>query len=138
MPVRRTPCPDCGRTYYEWGAAKMIEAARTTTGECRADEFIKKLENSRKPKDAQRLADILVRLERFAATGTLAVPRELNDLRDGIREIKAGDVRLPFFDVPRTFSGAIRLTGGFLKRSWRTPRNHIDEAIWVRREDLAS
>lgn len=116
----------------------MIEAARTTTGECRADEFIKKLENSRSDKDMARLADILVRLERFAMTGTLAVPRELNDLREGIREIKAGDVRLPFFDVPQSTSGAIRLTSGFLKKSWRTPRRHIDEAIWVRREDLAS
>ncbi|WP_156056496.1 hypothetical protein [Streptosporangium roseum] len=83
------------------------------------------------------MADILVRLERYAVTGTLAVPRELNDLRDGIREIKAGDVRLPFFDVPGSIANAIRLTSGFFKSSWKTPRKHIDEAIWVRREDLA-
>ncbi|WP_329092366.1 hypothetical protein [Streptosporangium sp. NBC_01469] len=84
------------------------------------------------------MADIIIRLERYAATGTLAVPRELNDLRDGIREIKVGDVRLPFFDVPGSVANAIRLTSGFLKKSWQTPRGYIDEAIWVRKEDLAS
>ncbi|WP_020544481.1 hypothetical protein [Nonomuraea coxensis] len=116
----------------------MIEAARTTRGECRADAFLTQLEQSRSRKDVVRLAEILVRFERYALTGSLAVPRELNDLRGGIREIKAGDVRLPFFDVPRSNAGAIRLTSGFLKKSWRTPRRHIDEAIWVRREDLTS
>ncbi|MEV6863279.1 hypothetical protein AB0M44_20020 [Streptosporangium subroseum] len=116
----------------------MIEAARTIAGECRADAFIKKLEASRARRDAERLADILVRFERYAITGSLAIPRELNDLRDGIKEIKAGDVRLPFFDVPKSSTGAIRLTSGFIKKSWRTPRGYIDEAIWVRREDLAS
>ncbi|MEU8266393.1 hypothetical protein AB0B89_04435 [Sphaerisporangium sp. NPDC049002] len=63
----------------------MIEAARTREGEARADAFIARLEKSRSQKDAKRLADILVRFERYAYTGSLAIPRELNDLRDGIK-----------------------------------------------------
>ncbi|WP_062345959.1 hypothetical protein [Herbidospora yilanensis] len=116
----------------------MIEAARTRAGECRADDFLRRLEESRQPKDAARLADVLIRMERYAVTGSLAVPRELNNLRDGIREIKAGDVRLPFFEVPGSAADAVRLTSGFIKQSWRAPRKYIDEAIWVRTEDLAS
>ncbi|WP_204017564.1 hypothetical protein [Sphaerimonospora thailandensis] len=115
----------------------MIEAARTTAGECRADAFITELESTRSRKNLTRLADIVVRFERFALTGSLPVPRELNDLEDGIKEIKAGDVRLPFFDVPRSPTGAVRLTSGFLKKSWKTPPKYIREAIWVRKEDLS-
>ncbi|GII87421.1 hypothetical protein Ssi03_54110 [Sphaerisporangium siamense] len=138
MTVQRGTCPDCGRIYYEWGPAKMIEAARTRDGEYRADSFMRMLESSRSRKDETRLADILIRFERYAHTGSLPVPRELNDLRDGIKEIKAGDVRLPFFDVVKSSAAAIRLTSGFLKKSWKTPRKQIDEAMWIRREDLAS
>lgn len=116
----------------------MIEAARTASGECRADAFISGLESSRSRRDADRLADVLVRFERYAMTGTLAVPRELNDLEQGLREIKAGDVRLPFFDVPKSPTNAIRLTSGFIKRTWMTPRKYINEALWIRREDTAS
>lgn len=103
-------------------------------GECPADEFLVALENSRKPKDRDRLAAILMLFEDYAE-GELEIPRELNDLRDGVREIKAGDVRLPFFEVDGTKTGAIRLTHGFVKRGEKAPREQIDKASWIRRED---
>jgi hypothetical protein len=119
----------------------MIEVARTRAGEVRADAFIVELERraARGKQDAlRRLSDIAIRFEEYAQMGTLRIPLELNQLTDNIWEIKAGDVRLPFFEVPESPSGAVRLTSGFIKGTWRTPRKFIDEAEWVRREDLQS
>jgi len=113
----------------------MIEAARTVNGKSPVDDYLMALERSRKSKDRERVATIAILLEDYADHETLAVPRELNDLRDGIRELKPGDVRLPFFEVGGSRSGAIRLTHGFLKRQRRTPREEIDMAIWVRKQD---
>jgi phage-related protein len=114
----------------------MIEAARTVDGASPVDDWLRTLERSRNPKDQRRAAEIAILFEDYADNETLEVPRELNDLRDGIRELKPGDVRLPFFEVPRTRSGAIRLTHGFLKRSWKAPRAEIDRALWGRKQDM--
>lgn len=113
----------------------MIEAAWDRDGAAAADQFLNELLVSRKRKDRQRLADVLVRFESYCRTGTLKVPMELNDLRDGIREIKAGDVRLPFFHVDPSPAGAVRLTHGFLKGTQRAPFKEIARAIGIRRED---
>ncbi|MFC8778844.1 hypothetical protein [Streptomyces nigra] len=115
----------------------MIEAARKTDGSYECDEFLLKLETSRKRSDRARLADILMVFEDFAYR-QLTFPREINDLEKGIRELKPGDVRLPFFEVPGTSVGAVRLTHGFIKRSRRTPRGEIRKAVWVREEDAKS
>jgi len=141
LTVHRSTCPECGRIYYDRGPARMIEVARTRAGEVRADAFIVELERraARGKQDAlRRLSDIAIRFEEYAQMGTLRIPLELNQLTDNIWEIKAGDVRLPFFEVPESPSGAVRLTSGFIKGTWRTPRKFIDEAEWVRREDLQS
>ncbi|WP_372481724.1 type II toxin-antitoxin system RelE/ParE family toxin [Streptomyces coriariae] len=115
----------------------MLEAARTTDGSYKCDEFFLNLEGSRRKKDRARLADILMVLEDFAHR-ELIFPREINNLEDGIRELKPGDVRLPFFDVPGTKVGAVRLTHGFIKGTRRTPRKEILKALWVREEDARS
>lgn len=115
----------------------MIEAARSPEGHL-ADGYLASLEQSRKLKDRDKLVDIVLVFEEYAHTGELAIPRELNDLVDGIREIKVGKHRFPFF-YPRADSNfPVRLTHGFLKRTAKTPRQEIDKAKWVRREDLAS
>jgi phage-related protein len=113
----------------------MIEAARTVDGGHPVEQYLADLERSRKPKDRDRIARIAILLEEYADNETLEVPRELNDLRDGIRELKPGDVRLPFFEVERSRAGAIRLTHGFVKRSLKAPREEIDKALWVRKQD---
>ncbi|QIY95647.1 hypothetical protein HEP87_18415 [Streptomyces sp. S1D4-11] len=115
----------------------MIEAARCPDG-CLADDYLTSLERSRKPRDRDKLVDIALVFEEYAHTGELAIPRELNDLVDGIREIKVGKHRFPFF-YPRADSKfPVRLTHGFLKGTVETPRQEINKAKWVRREDLAS
>ncbi|WP_078853184.1 type II toxin-antitoxin system RelE/ParE family toxin [Streptomyces sp. NRRL S-1824] len=115
----------------------MIEAAKAA-GQCLADDYLAALETSRRAKDQDRLADILIVLESYAHRGKLEVPRELNRLTEDIQELKAGDARLPFFDVINSDAGAVRLTHGFNKKQQRTPRREIDRAKWVKREDTAS
>lgn len=116
----------------------MVEAARTTEGDYLCDDFFQSLETSKKKKDRARLADILMVLEDFAHRRELVFPREINDLEDGIRELKPGDVRLPFFDVPGTRVGAVRLTHGFIKGTPWAPRGEILRAKWMREEDAKS
>jgi phage-related protein len=113
----------------------MIEAALTIDDGSLVDKFLTKLERSRKSKDRDRVATIAILMEEYADNETLEVPRELNDLRDGIRELKPGDVRLPFFEVEGTRSGAIRLTHGFFKGTQKAPLGEIHRALWVRKQD---
>ncbi|MDH6577570.1 hypothetical protein [Kitasatospora sp. MAP5-34] len=115
----------------------MIEAARCPDGML-ADQWIAKLERSKSRRDLDRLADIAIVFESFARRGTLEVPRELNELGDGLREIKVGKHRFPFFHLEGSPAGAVRLTHGFLKGTWPTPRGELDKAKWVRRKDLES
>lgn len=136
--LNRQECTDCGRIVYEDGRRHLVEAARTTSGTYPCDEFLRELEISKKKKDRARLAVILIVLEDFAHRRDLTFPREINDLEDGIRELKPGDVRLPFFDVPEAKLGAVRLTHGFFKGTPWAPRKEILRALWVREEDTAS
>jgi hypothetical protein len=99
LTVHRQTCLHCGRTVYECGQARIIEAARTHDGKEPVEEFLRRLEKPRRAKNTQRLADIAIVFEEYGRTGTLDIPRELNDLRrGGLWEIKAGDVRFPFFE----------------------------------------
>ncbi|CAJ59139.1 MULTISPECIES: hypothetical protein [Frankia] len=84
----RQSCPDCRRIVYERGPARMIEAAQVPDQVPPVEEFFRALE--KKPAGRLQLADIAVRLEEYARRGSLPVPRELNDLADGLREIKVG------------------------------------------------
>lgn len=113
----------------------MIEAAICPDGAL-ADEFLRALEQSRKEKDMELLATILQVFEDFAHRDSLHFPREINDLGDGIREIKPDKSRFPFFAVPGTSNGAVRLTHGFYKKQRFTERYNINKAKWVRKEDL--
>ncbi|MFY1696693.1 MULTISPECIES: type II toxin-antitoxin system RelE/ParE family toxin [unclassified Solwaraspora] len=121
----------------------MVEGARLSSGKVLVEEFFESLAG-RKFRDGLRrvsgmdlLAAIALRFEDLARTGTLPIPRELNELRSDIWEIKAERVRLPFYWTQIPFaSRAIRLTHGFIKATAKTPRKEIDCAIWVRKEDL--
>jgi hypothetical protein len=144
LTVRSWVCSQCGHTCYEQGQAKLIEAARTADGRSPVDEFLSKLarsavRNTRAGQaDRKRLADVAIRFEDFARTGQLKVPTELRwNLRDGISEIKAGDVRLLFYERSLADHGGdvVRLTNGFIKGTDRTPRGDLDKALWVREED---
>lgn len=113
----------------------MIEAARSPEG-ILADEYLRRLEQSRKRKDREDLATILIVFEDFAHRDCLDFPREINDLVDGLRELKPDKHRFPFFYPTAGSTFTTRLTHGFVKRSQRAPREQIDKAKWVRREDL--
>ena len=136
METVRDGCVTCGRTVVENGATLLVEAARVIDGREPALEFMATLGEGKK-KDLERLASLMFRIEHYARYGELVIPRELNELRDGLWEVKAGDVRMIFFAADHSDRGAIRLTNGFVKSSQRTPRREIDTAIWVRREDAA-
>jgi hypothetical protein len=141
LTVHRQTCGDCGRTVYASGQMRIIEAARISEGIEPVEAFLRGLETSRKGRSAQkntlRLADIAIRIETYARTGNLETPRELNDLRDGLREIKAGDVRLPFYELidENHLAMIARLTSGFFKGTQETPRKQIAKGLWVMRED---
>lgn len=114
----------------------MIEAARTRDGKAEADLFIGQMEVDRKKKgNLRRLADIAIRMEEFSDRGTLRVPMQLNQLTDDLHEIKAGDVRLPFYYCSHYTGKTVRLTHGFLKKSQKAPRKEIGKGLWIIRED---
>jgi hypothetical protein len=141
LTVHKQTCAHCGRTVYECGQARIIEAARTSSGDEPAEEFLQRLERSQKGKNTRRLADVAIVFEQFARTGTLEIPRELNDLRrGGLWEIKADDTRFPFYEFTDGDHSATiaRLTSGFLKGTPKTPRKEIDNALWVMGEDRQS
>jgi hypothetical protein len=140
LTVQRRACVQCGRTVYECGHTRMIEAARTLGGAEPVEEYLQKLEHSRRKEDAQRLADMAIVFEEYGQRGTLRIPRELNQLRDELWEIKVGDIRFPFYEVTDEKHSATvaRLTGCFPKQTLRTPRREIDKALWVMGEDRQS
>lgn len=140
MTVHGRACTQCGRTAFECGHARIIEAARALDGKEPAEEFVRTLLQSRKKKDEQRLVDMAIVFEEYGRNGDLQIPRELNHLRDDLWEIKAGDVRFPFYLVhdDKHPAPVARLTGGFVKQTQRTPRSQIDSALWVMGEDRQS
>jgi hypothetical protein len=139
LTVQRGRCEICGRTLYEHGRARIIEAARTSSGREPAEEFFSAMEVSRHRRDIQRLADAATLLEEYANEGTLERPRELNHLRYELWEIKPGDVRLPFYELADISHGllVVRLTSGFLKTQRFTQQQHINWGLRVAREDGA-
>jgi phage-related protein len=116
----------------------MIEAARIEDGTSPVDDYLNALSCSKREVDRDRLARILIRFEAFAKRGELEVPRELNELRDGLWEFKAQRDRIPFFYLHGDKPRALRVTHGFLKRQLPTPLREINWALRIRREDLAS
>lgn len=136
MTVQGKRCYDCGRTFYKRGPRKTIESALDRENVERATEYITKIERSRSRTNKNRAADIAIRFEDYARFGRLRAPRELNELESGIKEIKAGDVRLPFYEAHAIdHSDLIRLTHGFHKNSKECPLPEIRRAIAIRRED---
>lgn len=137
LTVQQGRCSDCGRTVYEQGRARIIEAACTRAGSQLVEEFLGQLQKSCKRKDVQRLADVATLLEEYARLGTLKIPRELNQLRGDLWEIKPGDVRLTFYEFTDVIHPVrvARLATGFLKTQLRTQRHQVDKALWVVRED---
>jgi hypothetical protein len=131
--VQRWECTACGRTIYAQGAARIIEAARAAGGKDLVEEYLTK-----KPwllwrrKVHVNEADVALRFDEYARTGTLRVPLELNDLdvTVGLREIKVGVARFPFFELtdsqhPVTVT---RVTHGFTKGTDRTPLRELSKA----------
>jgi hypothetical protein len=140
LTVQRRRCKDCGRTVYEQGRARIIEAARLLDGTEPVEELLARMEASKKKQDEQRRADTAILLEEYAREGTLETPRSLNHLRDELWEIKPGDVRLTFYELtdPLHSVHITRLTTGFIKRQELAPRSEIDRGLWVIREDKQS
>lgn len=121
-----------------------IEAARTADGSEPVEVYLSELmrladiDGRRGDRSRNRLADIAVRFADLAITGELKIPTQLRwDLRDGIGEVKAGDVRILFYRPEASIHDrtVLRLTNGFDKRGNNTPRRQLDKAGWVRRED---
>jgi hypothetical protein len=131
--VQRWGCAACGRTIYAQGAARIIEAARAAGGQDLIDEYLtKKPWLLRRKKVLVNEANVALRFEEYARTGTLRIPLELNDLdvTIGLREIKVGKARFPFYELtdsqhPVTVT---RLTHGFTKGTEETPLREISKA----------
>lgn len=133
MTVPSDVCPECGRTVLEKGRVYDIEAALDRDGDALAHRYLLALGEQKKTQHL--LADVLIRLEAFASSGRLSVPRELNQLTDELFEIKVGTIRLPFYYREDAVCGQIRITHGFQKRSEKTPRSQIERGTAIIRED---
>jgi hypothetical protein len=131
--VQRGGCTACGRTIYAQGAAKIIEAARADGGQDLIDEYLtKKPWLSWRKKVHVDEADVALRFDEYARTGTLRIPLELNDLdlTIGLREIKVGKARFPFYELtdPQHAVTVTRLTHGFTKGTEETPPRELRKA----------
>jgi hypothetical protein len=131
--VQRWGCTACGRTIYAQGAARIIEAARAAGGQDLVDEYLTK-----KPwllwrkKVHVNEAEAALRFDEYARTGSLRIPLELNDLDPtvGLREIKVGVARFPFYEVTDSMHPVTvtRLTHGFTKGTDETPPRELRRA----------
>lgn len=131
--VQRSECTACGRTIYAQGPARIIEAARALGGEDQVSEYItSKSWLFRRKVELVDEALIALRLEEYARTGSLRVPLQLNDLdtATGLREIKAGPARFPFYELTDQVHvvTVTRLTHGFTKGMDKTPPREIRKA----------
>ncbi len=134
MTVPFDSCTVCGRILIERGEKHVIEAAFDRANQHPAvNELVAMLEHKRS--GVRAIAnDMLLLIEDFADTGTAEIPRQLNELRDGIWELKAQKFRLPFY-YSDTDCATVRLTHGFMKNTEKTPLRHIDIAKAIRKED---
>lgn len=139
MTVQTRGCAACGRTIYALGAARIIEAAWTPEGDLVQRYLSGKLWRFRRKKVLVREADVVAVFDEYAGTGTLRIPRELNDLdlAIGLREIKVGSARFPFYELTDSVHAVTvtRLTHGFTKGTEETPRGEIDKAKWTIEQD---
>jgi len=141
--VPRWGCTACGRTIYAQGAGRIIEAARAAGGQDLIEDYLTK-----KPWLLWRKkvhvdeADVALRFDEYARTGTLRVPLELNDLDVivGLREIKVGPARFPFYELTDSAHGVTvtRLTHGFTKGTDKTPSRELRKAKAVMELDRRS
>lgn len=134
MTVLDRVCETCERRVLEAGETYVIESALDRNGHGLAGDFLDRLAVGRSSA-RDLLADALIRLETFARSGQLEVPRELNHLHGDLHEVKVGTLRLPFYYRPGASCGQVRLTHGFVKRGQRTPRKEIDLGLAIIRED---
>jgi hypothetical protein len=141
--VQRWGCTVCGRTIYAQGAARIIEAARAAGGQDLVDEYLTKKPWLLWRKKVQvNEADVALRFDEYARTGTLRVPLELNDLdvTIGLREIKVGVARFPFYELTDSQHTVTvtRLTHGFTKGTDETPPRELRKAKAVMELDRQS
>lgn len=110
------------------GTRHVVRAGVLGDGSSPATEFFDSLE--------ERFRDAyLVRLKKFANTGTLLAPRQLNALEDGIFEFKLSEgPRLLAYHAGRRERGLVVVTHGFVKKSAKTPPGEIARARWIRDE----
>lgn len=134
MTVLHQVCETCGRYVLETGVKYAIEAALDREGSPAAGEYLDSLSRGR-GKGRDLVADMLIRMEQFARTGELIVPKQLNHLRAELWELKAGTLRLPFYYRRGAACGQVRLTHGFTKRGEKTPIREIDRGLAIMRED---
>lgn len=131
--VQRSECSACGRTLYAQGAARIIEAARARGGKDQVDEYLTgRSWLLRRKVELVDEALIALRFEEYARTGSLRFPLQLNDLdkATGLREIKAGPARFPFYELTDEVHAVrvTRLTHGFTKGMTKTPPREIRKA----------
>jgi hypothetical protein len=131
--VQRRGCTACGRTIYAQGRARIIEAAKARKGEDLVNEYLTKKPwlLRRKPGNVNEF-DVAMIFEEYARLGTLRIPLELNDLDRsiGLREIKAGAARFPFYELTDKLHHVTvtRLTHGFTKGDDKTAPREIRKA----------
>ncbi len=137
----------CGRLVIEDGKRKRLEAAWDERGEHVVIQWFWRLLRGAwgdEPGWLRRLgvgvrleilADLSMRFEEYCNTGTLRIPRELNELdkSKGLLEIKVSNARVPIFDC--TEYGTTRCTHGFYKKQQSTPRNEINRGLAIMRAD---
>lgn len=160
MTKREWPrCTVCRRAVVlADGPVNRLEAALDNRGRAPVlDEWGSRIQAGT-GRHADDWADLAIVIDVFLARPQALRPNEVNDLREGLWELKGGRLRLPFFgvDCPGTISSsgqhrhlvlpsAVRQPGDaarsargthvFVKGQQRTPRKQIDRAMAIMRKD---
>jgi phage-related protein len=109
------------------GALFAIAFARERSGAWPGQEFFDALGLPDKAK--------LMALFRIAGDqGQFRNPEKFGDLGDGLYEFKSFQIRMPFAYAKKE-RGLILITHGFIKKKDRTPKEEIDRAWRIYRED---
>lgn len=107
-----------------WG---VVEYAMRSNGSLPAKEFY----DSCMPKDQARA---LALFQRMADAGRIVDDRKFKHIKDQIWEFKYQQLRFPCFQHGRCWL----LTHGFRKKSPKWPKGHLERALVIMREHLAS
>ncbi|MCC6390025.1 MAG: type II toxin-antitoxin system RelE/ParE family toxin [Bryobacterales bacterium] len=122
------------RTVAYRGAKFTIAFAREKSGGCPACEFFDELSKTEAAKLTK--AKLMALFQIAGDHGKFHNPEKFGDLGGGLFEFKSFQVRMPFA-YAKNERGLILVTHAFTKKRDKTPKDEIERAWRIYREDQA-